>query len=74
MERYKFTEAKRQALEDSGVQDLKIKADTAPTEDEARKGLRAYNKALFQKMRKIDPSIKERIDATEAAILKRLGE
>jgi hypothetical protein len=50
-----------------------LKADTAPTEEEARKALRAYNKSLFQKMRKIDPSIKERIDATEAVILKRIG-
>jgi hypothetical protein len=72
VERYKFTEAKRKALEDSAVQDLKVKADTAPSEEEARAGLRAYNKALFGKMRKLDPSIKERIDATEAAILKRL--
>lgn len=73
VERYKFTEAKRKALEDPAIQDLKLKADTAPSETEARKALRSYNKALFQKMKKIDPSIGDRIDATEAAILKRLG-
>ncbi len=73
VERYKFAEAKRKALEDSALQDLKLKADTTPSEADARKALRTYNKALFQKMKKIDPSISERIDATEAAILKRLG-
>lgn len=72
IERYRYAEAKRKALEDSAIQDLKLKADTADTEEEARKALRAYNKGLFQRMRKIDPSIKDRIDATEAVILKRL--
>jgi hypothetical protein len=74
VERHKFTEAKRKALDDAKVQELKLKADSAANEDEARKALREYNKALFREMRKIDPSIKERIDATEAAILRRLGE
>jgi hypothetical protein len=74
MERQKFAEAKRKALEDSTVQDLKLKADSAPNEDEARKALRSYNRALFQKMRGLDPSIKDRIDATEQAIIKRLGD
>jgi hypothetical protein len=74
VERFKFTEAKRKAMEDTAIQDLKFKADTAPSEADARKALRAYNKALFQKMKKIDPNISERIDATEAVILKRLAE
>jgi hypothetical protein len=34
--------------------------------------LKAYNKALFSRMRKADPSVKERIDQMEAAVLKRL--
>jgi hypothetical protein len=73
-ERAKFAEAKTKALESTALQDLKLKADTATDEDEARRSLRAYNKALFLRMRQIDPSIRERIDATEAFILKRLGE
>jgi hypothetical protein len=73
-ERTKFAEAKTKALESTALQELKLKADTAPTEEEARRSLRAYNKALFLRMRQIDPSIRERIDATEAFILKRLGE
>jgi hypothetical protein len=74
VERAKFTEAKTKAMEDAEIQELKLKADTAPTEEEARKAMRSYNKALFRKMRSLDPSIKERIDATEAAIMRRLGE
>ena len=73
-ERTKFTDAKTKAMEDAEVQELKLKADTASSEEEARKAMRTYNKALFRKMRSIDPSIKERIDATEAAIMRRLGE
>jgi hypothetical protein len=73
-ERTKFSDAKTKALEDGEVQELKLKADTAPSEEEARKAMRTYNKALFRKMRSIDPSIKDRIDATEAAIMRRLGE
>ena len=74
IEQWKYNEAKRKAQEDSRVQDLKEKADNVADEAEARKAMRAYNRALFEKMRKLDPSIKERIDGTEAALLKRLGE
>jgi hypothetical protein len=61
-------------LEDDKVQELKQKSDAAFGDEEGRKAMRAYNKALFRKMRSIDPSIKERADATEAAIMRRLGE
>ena len=74
VERWKFSEAKRKAMDDSEVAGLKNKADTAPEGDEARKAMRAYNKALFDKMRKLDPALKDRIDGTEAAVMKRLGE
>lgn len=73
VEREKFLQAKQKALQESEVQDLKIKADTSPTEEEAKKAMRDYNRALFRKMRSIDPSIKDRIDATESAIMRRLG-
>ena len=74
IEQWKYDEAKRKALEDSRVQELKEKADNAPDDSEGQKAMRTYNRALFEKMRKLDPSIKERIDGTEAALLKRLGE
>jgi hypothetical protein len=74
VEQAKFDAAKAKALEDSEIQELKQKSDAALDETEGPKAMRAYNKALFRKMRSIDPSIKERIDATEAAIMRKLGE
>jgi hypothetical protein len=71
-EKYRYEVAKSKALEDAEVQKLKAKADGAVTDDEARAAQRAYNKALFHKMRSIDSSIKDRADRIEAAIMKRL--
>ncbi len=73
LEKWKYDEAKARALEDADVADLKGKADAALNEDEGRKALRAYNRALFSKMRRVDPSIKERIDRIETSVMKRLG-
>jgi hypothetical protein len=61
-------------VDDPHVKSLKAKADDASTDEESRKALRAYNKALFEKIRKIDDSVSERADRLEAAILKRLNE
>jgi hypothetical protein len=72
-ERNKFAEVKQKAAEDPEILKLAEKAESAASEDEVRQALRAYNKALFQKMRKLDSSIKERTDATEAVIMQRLG-
>jgi hypothetical protein len=71
-EKYKYDVARNKALEDPEVQKLKDKADGATSDEEARKAQRAYNKALFNKMRSLDGSIKDRADRIEASILKRL--
>ena len=71
-EKYRYELAKNKAIEDPEVRKLKEKADGAATDDEARKAQRAYNKALFSKMRSIDGTIKDRADRIEAAIIKRL--
>lgn len=71
-EKYKYDMAKAKALTDPEVLKLKEKADSAVNEDEARKAQRAYTKALFDKMRSVDGSIKERADRIEAGILRRL--
>jgi hypothetical protein len=71
--REKYDAAKVKAAEDPEVKKMKEKADAAPTEEDARKALRDYNKALFKRMREIDPSIKERVDRMETAVLNRLG-
>ncbi|HEV7867249.1 MAG TPA: hypothetical protein VGO90_06175 [Chthoniobacteraceae bacterium] len=73
-EKYRYEVAKAKAQDDPNVSQLKDKADSASNEDEARKAQRAYNKALFQKMRSVDGSLKERIDRIESGILKRLEE
>jgi antigen KI-67 len=73
-EKFRYEVAKTKALQDPEVSKLKEKADTATTEEEARKAQRAYNKALFNKMRGIDASIKDRVDSIEAVIMKRLDE
>jgi hypothetical protein len=72
-EKYHFEVAKIKASEDPQIRSLKAKADDATSEEESRKALRAYNKALFDKIRKIDSSVSERADHMEAIIMKRLG-
>ncbi len=73
-EKLKYDQAKATANADAEIQELKKNADAAGNEEEVRKALRAYNKALFRKMRGIDPTIKDRIDGMEAGVMKRLGD
>lgn len=73
-EKLRFDQAKAKATEDPQVIELKAKADGAVSDEDARSAQRAYNKALFSRMRKIDGSIDARIDQMEAAVLKRLDE
>ena len=68
-----YQEIKTKALEDKSVQELQSKADNAPEGEEQRKASRDYYKTLFNKMRKLDPGLKDRIDRTEAATLRRIG-
>jgi hypothetical protein len=74
IEKFKYDQAKAKALEDSEIQELKQKADNSTTDEESKKASRAYNKALFNKMRRIDSSLKDRIDRMEAAMMKRFDE
>ena len=67
----RFEAAKTKALADSHIQELQAKADAATGDDE-KAATRRYYKALYGKMREIDPSVKDRIDRTEAAALRRL--
>ena len=72
IEKAKYDEVKSRAIQDEKIVALKEKADTATDEEDGRKALRAYNKALFQKMRTMDSSIRERVDLMEDAVMKRL--
>lgn len=67
-----FNQARQQAFEDAKVAELRIKADEAKSKDAANAATRAYLKSLYSKMRSIEPSLKDRIDLTEAAALKGL--
>ena len=73
VERQKYEQAKAKAVADPKVQELRGKADLASSEDESRKTLRAYNKAMFKRMKEIDPSIKDHVERMEAAVMSRLG-
>lgn len=73
-EKERYDVAKAKAGEDAEIIKLKEKADGAVTDDEARKAQRAYNKALFNKIRSLDSSVKERADRIEAGIMRRLQE
>ena len=72
LEKYKYDVARSTAMEDPGLQQLKARADTASTDEEALKAQRAYSRELFDKMREIDSSLKDRLDRMEAALMKRL--
>ena len=73
VEKQKYDQAKAKAVADPKVQELRGKADAAPSDDESRKALRAYNKAMFKRMKEIDPSIKDHVERMEAAVMSRLG-
>jgi len=68
----RYHEIKAKALEDSDLKALKEKADNATGDDEIP-AEKAYNKALFKKLREIDPSISDYIDRMEKATMKRIG-
>lgn len=70
-DRARFHELKAQALQDPGLKTLKDKADNAAG-DATRDAEKAYDKALFKKVREMDPSISDYLDRLEAATMKRL--
>ncbi len=69
----RFQAAKAKAMLDTHVQDLQAKADAASGDDVKPASVRYY-KALYSKMREIDPSVADRIKRTEAATMRRLNQ
>lgn len=69
----KFKAAKAKALEDAQIKDLKSKADGEVNEAEAHKALMNYNRALFQKIREVDPSVSDYSSKVEQSMTKRIG-
>jgi hypothetical protein len=68
----RFNAARRTASEDPHVVELRTKADAAKNDEMANKALRAYFRALYDKMREIAPGLEERITMTETAALRAL--
>ena len=69
----KFRAAKAHAMEDAHLKDLKSKADSEVNEAEAHKALLNYNRALFQKIREVDPSVSDYSGKVEQSMTKRIG-
>lgn len=66
----RFTAARKAAAEDPKVAELRAKTDSAKTDEAAHRAMRSYLKALYSKMRALEPTLEERIDMTEAAALR----
>ena len=60
---YRSVEAR--AHGDATVRELKLKIHNAKTDEEQTAAFQEHRRALFQKMRELEPSLKERIDAAE---------
>ena len=71
-EKVRYNETRTKALADPNVLKLQEKADSAMGEEEQKTASKAYYKALYAKMRSLDPTLKEHIDRTEAATLRRI--
>jgi hypothetical protein len=68
----KYQAIKQVAAQDPEIVELRSKADSAIDEAEAKKTSIAYNRALFQKIRALEPSLDAYVDKLEQAVLKRL--
>ena len=71
-ENTRFEAARALAFEDATVKKLREKAENVTGEAEGAKALKEYFKALYGKMRSLEPALKERVDLTEAAALRQL--
>ena len=69
----RFAAARKAAAEDPKVVELREKADAAKNDESAGRLVRSYLRALYGKMRTLEPSLEERINLTEAAALKAVG-
>ena len=66
-----YREIKAVALDDKEVKALKEKFDAASDADQAATE-KAYYKALFKKMRTLDPTLTDHIDRMEKAMMRKI--
>ncbi len=69
----RFRNAKAKALEDARIKELKSQADSEVNAAEAHKATVNYNRALFQKIREVDPSVSDYAGKVEQSMTKRIG-
>lgn len=69
----RYAQARAKALEDPQVRELQEKFDSAMDDEAEKEAGKKYYKALFEKIRQNDSSIKERADALEAKALESLA-
>ena len=67
----RYREIKAVALDDKEIKALKEKSDAASDADQVAAS-KAYYKALFKKMRALDPTLDDHIDRMEKAMMKKL--
>jgi hypothetical protein len=72
--RIRLRQAKTRALVDPKVQEALERADAAKTEPERREALRDYYKTLYDRMVRIDSSVKKSADLLKAQYLQRLDD
>ena len=73
-EERRYEAVKEHAKSDQAMQALKDKCDAASGAEEAREASIIYYRALFRKIREMDPSLTDRANQAEAAIVRRLNE
>ena len=66
-EEARFRSVESRAHGDATVRGLKLKIHDAKTDEEQAAAFQEYRRALFQRMREMEPSLKERIDQAEGA-------
>lgn len=71
-EKERYREMKAVAQEDKEIKALKGKADAATDDDAQRAAMKKYYKALYQKIRTLDPGLTDRTDRMEKAMVKRI--
>jgi hypothetical protein len=69
-EEERFANARKAASEDPKIVELREKADQSKTKEAADRAMRSYLRALYAKMRTLEPSLEDRINLTENAALK----
>ncbi len=66
-EEARYRNAESRANDDPAIRELKLRIHNAKSDDEQAAAWQEYRRALFQKMRGLDPSLKDRIDQAESA-------